>query len=134
MHTTVEVFDELNDDQQGSLFKYVKKNNLSLHARDGEDFPDNIQSKKGLSETDKSVLHLALKIKGFILTGDGFLRKISDGNKLEVHGIFWLLDKFVEEKHITKKKACQCITDLMGYNKRLPQVECDKRLEDWGKK
>jgi predicted nucleic acid-binding protein len=131
IHSTLEVYDELNQIQQAALAKFVQESKLTLHLRGEDGPPDNIQKQKGLSESDKLVLHLAIKLDAFVLTGDGLLRKISKGNKIEIHGIFWLFDRFIEKKLITKKRACQCLSDLIGYNKRLPQEECDKRLAEW---
>ena len=133
VHTTIEVCDELNQIQNDALNQFIASGKLTCHVLDDRLIEDFITKQKGLSGSDRLVLHLAIQLKAAILTGDSVIRRISEVSKIEVHGIFWLLDKFVEDGHITKKQACQCITNLMGYNKRLPQAECDKRLIHWGK-
>jgi len=134
VHTTIEVCDELNQTQNDALNQFIASGKLTCHVLNDPEIEEFVKNKRGLSESDKLLLHLAIQLEATILTGDSLIRKISEASKIEVHGIFWLLDKFVEGKHITRKQACHCITDLMGYNKRLPQSECDKRLGEWIKK
>lgn len=131
IHTTDEVYDELNEKQKGLLSKFIKRNKLTLHKGDEAPKVDSIQSRRSLSEIDKSVLYLAIHLEAFILTGDGLLRKTSEVQKIEVHGIFWLLDNFLANKLINKKLACKELKNLMQYNRRLPQDECEKRLAVW---
>lgn len=131
IHTTSLVFDELREDQQRALSKFAKKDKLTIHPSEESNQLENAILNKRLSESDKSVIHLASELGAFILTGDGLLRKISVKQKIEVHGVFWLLDKFVESKLITKKKALQQLKLLMEYNKRLPEEECTKRFANW---
>ena len=133
IHTTLNVVDELNQNQQKALFTFAKKNQLTIHKQEVLDIPDDIKNNRRLSDSDKSVFSLALELDAFILSGDGMIRKISYTKKIEIHGIFWLLDKFLESKLITKKNARQRLKNLMEYNKRLPTDECEKRISDWGK-
>ena len=93
--------------------------------------PDVVKANKRLSDSDKSVFYLALKLDAFILTGDGVVRKISGFQKIEVHGILWLFDQFIENKLITKKIARVQLKHLMEYNKRLPVEDCEKRFLAW---
>jgi predicted nucleic acid-binding protein len=131
IHTTLLVFNELNDGQQRALSKFSKNSKLTIHTtEENNQLKDAILNKR-LSESDKSVIHLASELDAFILTGDGLLRKISLKQKIEVHGIFWLLDKFVENKLITKKKALLQLKLLMEYNRRLPEEECARRMANW---
>ena len=67
IHTTNEVFDELNEKQKGVLEKFVKNNKLALHPGSELTKIESIQSRKGLSESDKSVLHLAIHLQAFNL-------------------------------------------------------------------
>jgi rRNA maturation endonuclease Nob1 len=133
IHTTFEVFEELNEKQKNILDKFVKRSKLTLHKGDQFAIIESIQSRKGLSESDKSVLQLAIHLHALVLTGDGHMRKISGIQKIEVHGIFWILDNFLSNKLLNKKQACKQLKYLMEYNKRLPFDECEKRLADWSK-
>ncbi len=131
IHTTLHVVDELNEGQQKKLLRFTKKNGLTIHPQEEFNVPDHIKKSKKLSYSDKSVFSLALQLDAFILTGDGVIRRVSGIQKIEVHGILWLLDRFLEKKLITKKKATLQLKHLRGYNKRLPPDECDKRISDW---
>lgn len=131
IHTTISVYDELNDRQQKILAKYVEQQQLTVHSNEPGKIPVAILGNKSLSGSDKSVLGLAIELNVFILTGDGLIRKISGTQKIEVHGILWLLDRFVAMKLISKKNALSRLKELMLYNKRLPIDDCKERISDW---
>lgn len=133
IHTTFGVFDELNEKQKSILNKFVKRNKLTLHKDDESTPVPEIQSRKSISESDKSVLYLAIHLQAIILSGDGHIRKISGIQKIEVHGIFWLFDTFLSNKLINKRLACKQLKSLMEYNKRLPFDECEKRIAEWSR-
>ena len=131
LHTTLYVYEELNIEQQNALSKFIKKSNLTIHTQEEFESIQKVEIRKGLSESDISILLMAAELDAILLTGDNLLRKVSTLQKIEVHGIFWLMDNFLKERLITKRKATQCLKSLMDYNKRLPQEECDKRLAEW---
>jgi rRNA maturation endonuclease Nob1 len=131
IHTTISVFDELNNRQQEILSKHIEQKQLTVHSNEPTNIPKEIQENRSLSPSDKSVFSLAIDLSAFILTGDGLLRKVSVAQKIEVHGIIWLLDRFLDLKLITKKKALSQLKHLMVYNKRLPTEDCEKRISDW---
>ncbi len=131
LHTTINVVSELNDAQQKALLKYSKKSRLTLHSQEEFSIPEAIRKSKKLSDSDKSVFSLALELDAFILTGDGVIRKVSGIQKIEVHGMLWLFDRFLERKCISKKKALQLLKVLMKFNKRLPVNECEERIIRW---
>lgn len=131
IHTTLNVVDELNDDQQKLLSKFLNKSSLTAHALEELTIPTSIRRNRKLSDSDKSVLGLAIKLDAFILTGDNVLRKVSGVQRIEVHGALWLFDQFIEKELITRKTATQKLTYLMAYNRRLPCDECEKRIGEW---
>ena len=131
IHTTVNVVDELNTKQQHLLQKFTKKAVLTIHSQEGFNVPEGIKSNRSLSDSDKSVFGLAIQLDAFILTGDRVIRQVSGFQKIEVHGILWLFDQFLEKKLISKKNAVQHLKALMAYNTRLPTTECEQRINDW---
>jgi rRNA maturation endonuclease Nob1 len=131
IHTTISVFDELNNNQQELLSKHIEKKQLRVHSNEPTNIPKEIQENRSLSPSDKSVFSLAIELSAFILTGDGLLRKVSVAQTIEVHGIIWLLDRFLDFKLITKKKALFQLKQLMVYNKRLPIADCERRISEW---
>lgn len=133
VHTSIEVFDELNDLQKKLLQKFIRQEKLTLHDCSEVNPIKSVKVIKGLSDSDKTVIYLAAHLNAFVLSGDGLIRRIAGIQKVELHGVFWLLDKFIHGKLVTKKRACQQLKKLMEYNKRLPIDECEKRLADWTK-
>lgn len=131
IHTTLSVYDELNDLQQRTLSEYLSQKQFTLHSNEAENIPLEIQQNRSLSPSDKSVFSLAIELDAIILTGDGLLRKISGIQKIEVHGIIWLLDRFIAMKLVSKKKALAQLKHLMVYNKRLPIEDCERKISEW---
>lgn len=131
IHTTLNVVDELNEDQQKVLSKFLKKSSLTAHVLEELTIPTAIRRNRKLSDSDKSVLGLAIKLDAFVLTGDNVVRKVSGVQKIEVHGVLWLFDQFLEKKLITRKRAIQQLTYLLAYNRRLPASDCEKRIAEW---
>ena len=86
-----------------------------------------------LSFADLTVFHFAMKMNTGILTGDSLLRKISEKQGLDVHGIIWVFDKMVEFELISAIKAAEKLESLLNFNKRLPVHECQVRIKKWKK-
>lgn len=133
IHSSFEVFEELNEVQQNVLQTYISAGNLTLNLLSAEDqesidlqpFP------KTLSYTDATVIFLAQKLQASILTGDGPLRKFCDAKKIDVHGILWLFDTFIRKDLIVKQIAADKLEALLLYNDRLPKSDCHQRLTVW---
>ena len=89
-----------------------------------------------MSETDKSVLHIANKINACVLSSDKALRNCAKNKDIEYHGIIWIFDEFVETATLTPKEAKaklnQLITSnfLFRNNQKLVE-EIEKRLDRW---
>jgi predicted nucleic acid-binding protein len=83
---------------------------------------------------DCACILLARKMSAILLTGERKLRSIaSDNYKLEVHGTLWAMEKLLEAKIITYRKAYKKLSQLMKINDRLPQKECIRLLKSWKK-
>src|SRR5690349_21419329 len=54
------------------------------------------QQRTALSVPDSFALALAKERAWLLLTGDGPLRELADGEKVECHGLLWLLDMLEE--------------------------------------
>ncbi len=131
LHTSYEVFDELSESQQHALQPFVDRGDLTVNNCDEISPIESVRKMKGLSSSDKSVLYLASHLSAMVLSGDGLVRKVAGVQKIELHGVFWLLDRIIEKKLVTKKLARKALQKLMSYNKRLPIDECNKRLSSW---
>src|SRR5690349_7604298 len=131
VHTTINVIDELNDKQLDIVLPYSARKILTVHSEDEFASPEDLRKNKKLSDSDKSVFSIAFQLKASIPAGDGLIRQISDAQKIEVHGIPWLFDQFLDHQLITKNKAVQQLKSLQKYDRLLPQGECERRITDW---
>lgn len=130
LHTTIEVLGEMHDHQAEEVNKYVRTKQLSLDY--GENFKEDspIQLSSKLAEADKSVIFYAFELKAGILTGDNALKKSAE-KYFEVHGILWLIEKFVEQNFLKGDEACDKLNSLIAYKCRLPKDECEKLFKKW---
>ncbi|MFN6945069.1 MAG: hypothetical protein ACK4ND_08975 [Cytophagaceae bacterium] len=130
LYTTIEVLNELLDHQKPEVLSYQTQGMLTIDS--GISFQSLYKKEinKRLSYADSSVIYYAHYLKAGILTGDYSLRKFVEENT-EVHGILWLLCRFVEQKLMTETMAHQSLTLLISGNHRLPMEECEKLLKKW---
>lgn len=138
IHTTTSVYFELYSEQQQILKAYQSVDRLIVHNLKEEDFLQ-IQSEpypKSLSETDKSVLHIANQLNACILSSDKTVRNCAKNKDIEYHGMIWIFDKLVEENILTKNDAANKLRQLVETNfifqNNKPLVdEIQKRLKLW---
>ncbi|MCB0537578.1 MAG: hypothetical protein KDE33_08620 [Bacteroidetes bacterium] len=138
IHTTSAVLYELYANQQEILQAYQSVNKLSVHNLQQQDFIEiyNKNYPKSLSETDKSVLHIANKINACVLSSDKALRNCAKNKDIEYHGMIWIFDKLIESSAVTKKEATAKLKQLVDINftfrnnQKLVE-EIEKRLKAW---
>lgn len=138
IHTTTSVYFELYSEQQQILKAYQSVDRLIVHNLKEEDFLQ-IQSEpypKSLSETDKSVLHVANKLNACVLSSDKTVRNCAKNKDIEYHGMIWIFDKLVEANVLSKKQAAIKLEELVATNfifqNNKPLVaEIEKRLKLW---
>lgn len=94
IHTTSSVYFELYPEQQQVLKAYQSVDRLIVHNLQEQDFIEIYSEEypKSLSETDKSVLHIANKINASVLSSDKTLRKFAKYKGIEYHGMIWIFD------------------------------------------
>ena len=138
IHTTSSVLNELYSEQQQILKAYQSVSRLTVHNLQEPDFIEIHSEKysKSLSETDKSVLHIANKINACVLSSDKALRNYAKNKSIEYHGMIWIFDKFVENSVLTPKQAAGKFTQLVATNfvfRNNPKLveEIETRLEIW---
>jgi len=138
IHTTSAVLFELYSEQQEILQAYQSVGRLEVHNLQEQDFIEiyNENYPKSLSETDKSVLHVANKINACVLSSDKTLRNCAKNKEIEFHGMIWVFDKFVETTTLTPKEAKAKLNQLVDANflfrnnQKLVE-EIEKRLKIW---
>lgn len=138
IHTTSAVYFELYDEQQQVLKAYQSVDRLFVHNLKEEDFIQ-IHSEsypKSLSETDKSVLHVANKLNACVLSSDKTVRNCAKNKDIAYHGMIWIFDKLIEANILTKKVAANKLEQLVATNfifqNNKPLVAAiQKRLKSW---
>lgn len=86
-----------------------------------------------LSVPDLSVLVLAKEQKMPLITGDKDLKKASFHEKVTCYGVLWILDIMVSEKIVAGKRAVDALSLMRNRGRYLPEDECIKRINIWGK-
>lgn len=138
IHTTSAVYFELCNDHQQVLQAYQSVERLNLHNLQEADIIE-IYSKehpKSLSETDKSVLHIANKMNACVLSSNKTVRNCAKNKHFEYDGMIWVFDKLVESNVLTKKEAAIklkqfVVTNFVFRNNHQLVAEIDKRLKVW---
>lgn len=136
MHTTTTVLHELYSEQQQVLLAYKSVNKLTIHNIEEQDFIDIYKENypKSLSETDKTVLHVANKISACVLTSDKTLRNCAKNKEIECHGMLWVFDKLTESNIMTKNDVVTKLKQLTEINftfrnNEKLKIEIEKRLK-----
>lgn len=130
-YTTPQVIMEITDDDQFTeIRQYVDRGVLKI---DSTGSLDSIQSLfdhyPGLSFTDSSVLELALRIKGILLSSDKGLRNITKRQNLQVRGVLWIIHEMVGSKILSVDLAIEKLQAYPKINMRAPQNEIKKLIE-----
>lgn len=133
--TTSEVLEELNDRQAEVLNGFHQDGLLSIHVLtdDQHKVVKALKIHAALSYTDRTVIVLSEVLEAIVVTGDGAVRKFCTARKLEVRGILWVFDSFLQFQCITHTVAVEKMEGLMRINNRLPVTECLERLGRWRK-
>lgn len=138
IHTTVDVFNELNPEQKELLLAFQSIGKLVLHNILSEDrlAIGSIPYPKGLSPSDRTVLFIAETHNAMVLSSDRTVRQSAKNRKVEYHGMLWIFDKLLESNIIDKEVAFSKLTFLSQnnffYQNREELVnEIKKRLEMW---
>ena len=138
MHTTIALLYELYSEQQQILFAYKSVNKLKIHNLEEQDFIDiyNENYPKSLSETDKTVLHIANKINACVLSSDKVLKNCAKNKQIEHLGMLWIFDQLVESHILSKENAFVKLKQLVAINFTFRNNqhlvnEISKRLKRW---
>ncbi|WP_025765356.1 PIN domain-containing protein [Dyadobacter tibetensis] len=135
IHTTYEVVNELLPEQKSVLNDFIRDKKLIIYSFSASEITDITKQNlsPGLSFVDQGIFYYAQNQHDyFILTNDNLLRKTCKNSQIEVHGILWLMDLFLQKDLCTKPGLCQALKRMMqGFN-RLPINECTERLNKWG--
>ena len=136
--TSLDVYNELNPEQQELLKAYQSIDRLVVHNITDEEKGQILLQKfpRSLSETDKSVIFLAEKHNAMILSSDKPVRNFAKARAIEFHGMLWIFDSLVESGLITRTDAILKIQKLISsnivYQNNMELLnEIDKRISKW---
>lgn len=138
VHTSLDVFYELNDQQRAMLAPFQVEGRLivhTIHQADREamrsiDFP------RSLSEMDCTVLYLAFQMDAIVLSSDKVVRNYAKKKSIDYHGMLWIFDALIVQNCISAEMAGTKLRQLMisNYiyqNNAVLLQEMNKRLKKW---
>jgi hypothetical protein len=133
IYTTQEIIDQLNESQFEILKEFIDLAQLNVYLLSEAELEEvvNFSAPRSLELADKSVAWLSIHIEAMVLSGDGPLRKFCESKNLEVRGIIWLFDTFLEKQLIVQSHAVDKMNQLLLINSRMPKEECEKRIRAW---
>ncbi|MFK8005098.1 MAG: DUF3368 domain-containing protein [Saprospiraceae bacterium] len=135
IYTTQEVLLECDKIQREQLQLFIKNKKLIVKNISDADAlkMESMTFNKGLSEPDKSVLFVAKNENGMVISGDKLIRKWCQKNKIEVHGILWVLDEINQAQLISSQEVIEKLETLLQFNFWLPTIAANELLERWRK-
>lgn len=86
-----------------------------------------------VSANDLFALVLAQTLQATLLTGDRHLSEVARAEEVPVHGTLWVLEELVRLKVVSLQQASEALNRMLAGSRRLPKVECQKRLREWSK-
>jgi hypothetical protein len=133
IHTTQEIIDQLNNVQFLLLNEFIEVGQLKVHLLTETELAEvaDLVAPRALELADKTVVWLSLQINAIVISGDGPLRRFCETKKLEVRGILWLFEQFIDKKLLTQNLAAEKMLHLIQFNGRLPREECERRIRAW---
>lgn len=92
------------------------------------------EAEQKLSLSDAFALALAKTEGHVLLAGDATLRDLAEAEKVEVHGVLWVLDQCEHASVLNQSELLNALTDIVNHPRcRLPQPETRTRLERYRK-
>ena len=138
VHTTELVMLELlREGEAETVSRYKEEGRLHVPVFSPEEMmqivallPPN-RSQSDISITDCSVWYYAKKNNYTLLTGDRKLRRVSESDNVEVHGIIYVFDSLKEAGIISAMEDAAKLRQLYIINPQLPKDAIERRLRQW---
>jgi predicted nucleic acid-binding protein len=135
IHTTLEVLNELFEEQERIVRSFVASKQLYIKAFSPSELTQlyNESFPRGLSIVDQGLIFYAIANTDYlILSNDGLLRKTAKQRQVEIHGSLWVLDCLHEKNLVSNQRLCGVLKHLQkGGFRRLPVKEIEERLAAW---
>ena len=114
----------------------LRRRGLRVAALDGDGVAMAIgyqRTASALSLSDSFALALAKVNDWTLLTGDAALRKAAERERVDCHGVLWLLDRLFAEAVVSRQELHAGLHAISSHPRcRLPKSEIRSRLERWG--
>lgn len=125
VYTTSMVIGEItNSIQLSEISKYIENGKLVIDTDETFEAIQLIYDKHpGLSFADCSVLELAIRRKGIIISSDKSLRNESKRRNLTVRGVLWIIETLLKNEIITIENALEKLKIYPVINQRAPRNE-----------
>jgi hypothetical protein len=133
LHTTVDVLGELNPEQNQVLRPFIEQGLLIKHNLSAQQQEQliKIPFPKSLSPADRSVFLIAAELNAMVLSSDKVLRNWAKKQKLEYHGILWVLETLVNSEVLSKEAGLQKLELLFQVNPTMAgSREVVKKVEE----
>jgi len=129
-YTTQQVLDEITEESQlTEIVFYINNGRLIIDSEGPYDSIAVIYDENpGLSFTDSSVIELASRKNGVILSADKSLRNEAVRRNFTVRGLLWIIEELHTKKIISFEKALESLRIYPEINKRAPKKEIDKLI------
>ena len=133
IYTSQEIIDQLKTVQFLILNEFIELGQLKVHLLTEIELIEvaDLVAPRALELADKTVVWLSLQINAIVISGDNPLRRFCETKKLEVRGIPWLFERFIDKKLITQNLSAEKMLHLIQFNGRLPREECERRIRVW---
>ena len=87
---------------------------------------------RSLSLVDSFALALVVENDWTLLTGDRVLRSLARTERVECHGLLWVLDQMIETALVDRRTLYSGLKAIADHPRcRLPRAEVNRRLEGW---
>jgi hypothetical protein len=131
VHTSIQVINEIEDELQMQLInKHIEECRLFVDKNGVYEVITAIITEcPGLSFTDGSVLELAQRKRGTVLSADGSLRRYGIKQGLAVKGVLWVIEELYRQQIISVNEAINKLELYPKINTRTPKVEIAELIE-----
>jgi predicted nucleic acid-binding protein len=131
VYTTQQVIDEITDESQSvAVSKYITTGKLLI---DSNGLYDTIvliyEENRGLSFADSSVLEVAIRREGIVLSSDKSLRNVATRRNLIVRGVLWIIEELCNKGIINVETALNKLKIYSSINQRAPVSEIEKLIQ-----
>ncbi|TSE29280.1 hypothetical protein LCC91_03435 [Tepidimonas taiwanensis] len=111
----------------------LKELGLRVESLDAQDMAQAIAyqtARPKLTFHDCLAVTLAVKNNWPLLTGDKRMRALADEERIEVHGVLWIIDRFAEHRIVRRPTLAKVLRGMLDDPRtRLPHAEVRRRLE-----